>query len=386
MNIGLLVDPSDVCYGSLNSFLFEIETSLHKFLVHTERIVEINDDIVSKHYDAFIGLNRSEPAFVAEDGSYFMDSYFGCPFFNILVDAPYSHYPSLHAHMENLYVILLDNGYVEYCKKNYPDCKSVEMGYLLGHTGGQNGNLIPYEKRGIDILFTGTYRESDYFRRTFLASQCSDEEKNAFLYMIENGIKCPHKTIESLFRDYLMLNMAEIDTAEFVRIMSNVGVYADIYLRSYWREKVIDSLADSGMNITLAGSCWEEYFQKTPKNVTLLGEMNMESTGNLTANAKILLNVMPWFKDGLHDRIPTAMHNGAVCVTDSSSYIDMHFQDGENIVLYQLDNLGELPDKCQYLLEHPKEAASIARAGKEKAGREYTWERFVLDYILKWLI
>lgn len=381
MNIGLLIDPSDICYGTLNYFLAGIEKALQRFAIHTERIAEINNDVYAKRWDAFIGFNRLEPAVLAEDGTYFMDSYFGCPYFNILVDAPYYHHEGLRAHMNNLHVIFMDRGHADYCKKHYPPCKSAEMGYLLGPVG----KPAVYDERGIDLLFTGTYTDYDFIKREFFSSKYPDDARNVFAYMIENGITYPEKTIEELFKEYLTNNMTQTESVNIPDMIHYIGVHAERYLRAYFREKVILSVVNDGLNVTIAGKDWERCFQKCPDNLTLIGGMGVEQTADLMANAKILLNVMPWFKAGMHDRIPTSMHNGAVCVTDSSSYIDEHFEDGKNIVLYQLDKLYQLPDKCRYLLEHPQEAGMIAQAGKKKADLEYTWEKFVLDYILKWL-
>ena len=94
---------------------------------------------------------------------------------------------------------------------------------------------------------------------------------------------------------------------------------------------------------------------------------------------------MPWFKDGIHDRVLTAMHNGTVCVSDSSSYIDSKFENMENIVLYNLKQIDEIPNKVKWLLNNLDQAEKIAEAAKKKVLLEYTWDKLVLDYIIKWL-
>lgn len=38
-------------------------------------------------------------------------------------------------------------------------------------------------------------------------------------------------------------------------------------------------------------------------------------------DARIALNVMPWFKDGAHDRVFTAMLQGTAALTDDSRYL-----------------------------------------------------------------
>ena len=378
MKIGLFADARKMCYNSLNFFVFKIEEVLQQYDIQTKIITKIDREIISQQFDALIGFNRPEPSLQSGDGRFLLDI-LNIPFFNVIVDPPYYHYKSLGSHAEGLHLIFMDKGHVEYCKKYYMPCKSVEMGYLLGPIG----NRIPYEERTIDILFTGSDSNYNNIKKDILSDKYSADMQNIFLYLIDSGISNPEKTTEELVLSYLHADQNKIEVDVINYIMNHVGVWAEYYLRSYYREKIIRLLVDAGLHVTVAGTGWDSVFPEGLDNLTLLGEVDMEKTADLTANAKILLNVMPWFKDGLHDRIPTAMHNGAVCVTDSSSYIDEHFIDNENIVIYRLSELDSLPNKCQYLLDHPKKAGEIAKAGQRKAELEYTWEQFVNNYLLK---
>lgn len=381
MKVGLFVDEKKMCYNTLNYFMSKIEEVLRQHGIQTRLITKIDGEVIRQKFDALIGLNRPEPALQSSDGIFILNR-LGIPFFNIIVDAPYYHSGSLKSHTETLHLICLDRGHAEYCKKYYMPFKSVETGYLLGPVG----NRIPYEERTIDILFTGGRYDYNAIKEDMLSDKYLPELQDIFLYLTDAGINFPEKTTKELVLSYLHCdeNQIEADVLDF--IMSQIGVWSEYYLRGYYREKVIRLLVDAGLHVTIAGNGWDNIFPECPPNLTLLGEVDMLKTADLTANAKILLNVMPWFKDGLHDRIPTAMHNGAVCVTDSSSYIDEHFQDDENIVLYQLTELEKVSDKCKYLLEHPEKAREIAREGQRKAELEYNWEHFTSNYILKWLL
>ena len=380
MKIGLFTDEIKMCHNTLNFFISKIEEVLRQNGIQTKLITKIDGEVIQQQFDALIGLNRPEPALQSSDGVFLLDR-LGIPFFNIIVDAPYYHSGSIKSHTERLHLICLDRGHVEYCKKYYIPCKSVEMGYLIGPIG----NGIPYEERTIDILFTGGCYNYNAIKADFLSDKYSADMQDVFLYLIDAGINFPEKTTEELVLSFLQYGENQIEAEVLDFIMGQAGVWAEYYLRGYYREKVIRSLVDAGLHITIAGGDWDGVFPECPSNLTLLGNVDMRETADLTANAKILLNVMPWFKDGLHDRIPTAMHNGSVCVTDSSSYIDEHFQDDENIVLYRLDALEKLPDKCKYLLEHSEKARKIAESGQRKVELEYNWEHFISNYILKWL-
>lgn len=53
----------------------------------------------------------------------------------------------------------------------------------------------------------------------------------------------------------------------------------------------------------------------------------------MLADAKVSLNVMPWFKDGAHDRVFNSILNGAVCVTDPSRYLEEELHEGEGVAM-----------------------------------------------------
>ena len=59
---------------------------------------------------------------------------------------------------------------------------------------------------------------------------------------------------------------------------------------------------------------------------------------------------MPWFKDGAHDRIFTAMLQRTVCVTDDSRYLRGEFADGEGLVYFSLKEREHLPGLVKTLL------------------------------------
>ena len=89
-------------------------------------------------------------------------------------------------------------------------------------------------------------------------------------------------------------------------------------------------------------------------------------------NSKITLNTQPWFKYGAHERIYNAMLNGSVCVTDTSEYLKKHFENGKNIIFYELNQLDDLVKNVHLLLENPGFAKSIIENQKRIAVNS-TW-------------
>ena len=90
-------------------------------------------------------------------------------------------------------------------------------------------------------------------------------------------------------------------------------------------------------------------------------------------NARLSLNLMPWFKDGAHDRIFTAMLQRTVCVTDDSRYLRGEFADGEGLVYFSLKEREHLPGLVKTLLHDAAELEKIAQKGFRKASAGHTW-------------
>ncbi|MDE7062392.1 MAG: glycosyltransferase, partial [Lachnospiraceae bacterium] len=91
-------------------------------------------------------------------------------------------------------------------------------------------------------------------------------------------------------------------------------------------------------------------------------------------NAKLALNTMPWFKDGAHDRIFTAMLNGAVALTDPSIYLKERFTDEKDLRFYELKELTELPAIAEDALLYPGRMERLTNEAYERAVTQDTWE------------
>ena len=104
-----------------------------------------------------------------------------------------------------------------------------------------------------------------------------------------------------------------------------------------------------------------------------MNNLNSEGCLRKLCQTKLSLNVMPWFKNGAHDRIFNSMLNGAVCLTDSSIYLDEILHDGKDCVLYSLAEMERLPEMAKELLADPDRMQAVADAGYELAQAGHTW-------------
>jgi len=98
--------------------------------------------------------------------------------------------------------------------------------------------------------------------------------------------------------------------------------------------------------------------------------------------AKIVLNHMAWFKHGSSERIFNAMSQGALCMTDSSIYLDRILTDNKNCAVYHLKDAGTpfIADRIQTLLSSKETSEAIARNGY-LTSQEHTWHSHIQNYL-----
>ena len=99
------------------------------------------------------------------------------------------------------------------------------------------------------------------------------------------------------------------------------------------------------------------------------------------AEAKINLNVFPWFKAGTHDRIFNTLLQRSLPLTDSSRWVNNYFTNGKDIVLFDLKHLEQLPEIANRMLKDSEHAEHIIQNGYEKVRQNLTWSNCA-DWIL----
>lgn len=236
-----------------------------------------------------------------------------------IVDNPTYNLTRLKQPIRNLTVLCVDRD-ASKLAETFPEVKEAYYMPLAGIRGTVNK---PVNEREIDVLFTGTYTNPDILKSDFV--NVSEDLKSYISIIINYLISNTYDTLDNAQKILLKeLNIQvenDIDYLEYVFLLSSI----DSYVRAYFRDKIIRLLVDSGIKVHVYGNGWAGFKCKKSENLVIHEPLNYMKTLDVMGNSKIVLNIMPWFKDGFHDRIPCAMLNGAVCVTDSSKYIEKKF-------------------------------------------------------------
>lgn len=316
----------------------------------------------------FIGLS-GEPVFLLDNGLFW--DVWNIPCINIVVDHPFYYHKNLRLIPQQYQQICIDRFHEGYMKRFFPHVKMASFLPLGGTSLFPNPIKPSLTERPIDLVFTGNYTPPARFDKFITRN---GEEYTAFYHsIIDYLIENPHVPMELAFETFLRNEMGELSENDLLNCMENM-IFIDLYVRFYFRGLVVRTLVDSGLNVHVFGKGWNLLECSHPEHLIDGDAVDSETCLKMMQQAKISLNVMPWFKDGAHDRIFNSMLNGAMCLSDGSIYLENEFQDGETIKFYSLLEIPQLPDMIKELLAHPASIQKIANAGYQKALKFHTWK------------
>ncbi len=231
--------------------------------------------------------------------------------------------------------------------------------------------LIPYEKREYDLVFTANYVPmQDIYRK--LEGMDSEYER-FYRGILDDLIADPAQSMEDVMERHITGELGEVPDEDKRAAMSGM-LFIDLCVRTYFRGEIIRELAESDVKVHVFGADWNLLQCKKPWNIVENGGM-VSSFACLKAiqNARVSLNIMPWFKDGAHDRIFTSMLQKTVALTDDSRFLREEFEDGKDIVFFSLRERDKLQELISRLQSDPEMAARIAENGYRKAHGRHTW-------------
>ena len=224
-------------------------------------------------------------------------------------------------------------------------------------------------KRQYKITFTGSL--GDIEKTGDLIRSLPSEYNKAAVSTIERMLDDRTLSYENALR--LVMNDMKIDTnPDGFREYAQVLGLANSYVRHYVRDEILQYIAASGLAIDIFGSGWDDLSDL--KNVNIHGTVSYAETLDIAADSMISLNVMPLFRNGLHDRIPTSMLNGTAVASDTSVYMnEILNKDGVNAILFDTSCVEGVPGILYEALKNPEELYEIANRGRIFAQSNLTW-------------
>lgn len=370
----------------------------------------------------FIGLSGEESC-KQPDGRSVWEAW-DIPCYCIMVDHPFYYEKQLGGKISGLTAFCVDRGHAAYMHRFYPHIpchflplagnrlfaeKSKRAGNSAGGTETDAKGIaeIPYQERKYDISFIANYVPLEELK---LHIENQPQEYVEFYYeIIEDLKRHPWQPVDETLEKYIKREIPEAKEGDIRSAQAGMMVI-DLYIRSLYRQEVVRTLVDAGLQVHVFGRGWGKLQCARKENLIANGRMlTSAECVEIIRNTKIALNVMPWFKDGAHDRIFTAMLNGAVCLTDDSGYLREILRDKEDVYFYELPGTWSIPGErdgntedaaaeetlgrkaagaaevAKFLLEHPTEAEGIVKRGFNTAKENHTWKNRAADLEKFWI-
>lgn len=321
----------------------------------------------------FIGLS-GESQFEYEDDESIFDAA-GIRKVCIMVDHPMYYEKQITEYGSKITMFCVDRDHCKYIER-YFGISGVGFCPLAGTFSGCAG--IPLNEREIDVLFAGNYVSLEGLKKHL--EPLSEEFREYMLLMAEDLIANPSRTIEE--EAYIRLNEDFPDsTFEEQRDFMHNMVFVDLYVRSFYRRKVILELAGNGIRVDVIGKDWELAGCSAPENIVSHGIMDSQGCIDMMRKSRVSINVMPWFKNGTHDRIYNSLFNGCALVTDSSEYLD-EMGVSRWAYTYSLTDISKLPDIVREILNDIDNCREI-KGCTDEFMKDNSWEARA-EAIAKW--
>lgn len=348
--------------------------------------------------DAIIDINTTIPCIKYNNG-YILNN-FDIPVWHYILDHPLYHYKALKVQLNNYNVICLDTFHAKLIRESFPHIREVKViplsadeysisniskKYCQDNMADTNSdssyNTLSYHKcskRAVKLLFTSTYTDpvkvALLYNKSGLNIQnnnINDKDindnstKNTLIKDIDNDyllnalLNNPSFTQEKAVQYLRSLNILDNSSSTIQYLHNNFLI--DVYLQCIIREEIISTIIKNRIQITIYGHGWDAFADKCDilipeytKYLDIRKEVTYNRLPAIYSNARLSLNQGIWFKGGMHDRIPLALMNGCLSLTDASTYLTDVLNIGENegVYTYSLENIEAVPDIIMDILNN----------------------------------
>ena len=293
------------------------------------------------------------------------------PYVSVLLDAPYNAANGeLGFPCQKHYLWVLDKSHIGAIKYRFPDKKFAgEIFQPLGGDVAKNEDDIFSADRDLDVVFSASMFEDGNIREYW-----REQTDNPYIigilddvveYMLANPVSLL-PAVKNVLEDRGLIG------EDYVIALAPYFHGVFFYVKMKRRYRTLEALADNGLQVEVFGPGWENvpFAQK----LQLHGQVSYETVLEAFSRAKVVVQDQAEFNNGGHDRVFTAMLNGAVVVSEYSSYLAEQFDDGMDMYMFDWKNTVSQMEIVEELLNNEsKRLASAIRAyGKAKAN--HRWE------------
>ncbi len=288
----------------------------------------------------------------------------GAPVITWLIDHPYHHLNRLSNHSGAPAVVCVDRNHVRFIDSFF---KGSLPSFFIPHFGIKAVGLEEARERDIDILIPASFVDSSKLHDKW--KTLPDTVFSLLRDICDAALSRDCVPLEDVVLDVFKARGVPADERLYVQTVK-VLREVDVFIRQRRRERLLETLARAGVAADVYGAGFENH--TLARYHRAHGQVNLADMIRLMGRAKIVVNAGPNFCDGSHERVLSAMRNGAVAVTDGNDYWSGEFTEGKELITYRWSDLDALTGKIESLLSRPAVLQEMAEAGRKKADRRHT--------------
>lgn len=372
----LIYRGDEICYSVLDTFAEKLGEAFIQLGKKVEWFDAEKEDFrrivkyFGKRFQAVIGMQTFMFSAKMQDGTFAHEKIIG-PKYNYVFDHPIW----LKNHLENtvngLCVLTPDGNYADFVKKYY----GLQAHFLP--PAGIEKHLC--EEKEWDVSFVGSIGEGfdGKLKQMLQCDRATRIVENHFIKKMKSNLK---ETPEKLFREVLDELDYKYTDCEFRDLFYEVRwmFYA---MSQYYRKKVLELLLKAGIEVHVFGDSWKTCSLRKYQNLICHDAVLGEGCLEVYAKSRISLNIMTWHKDGFTERIANSMLQKSVVVTDWTKYIGTHFKAGEDMVIFELEKMGQLPQMIEELLYDEERQKRMSEKAYQIAKNQYTWHEHAEKFL-----
>lgn len=375
----LIYTGSDVCHNVLNEFAYSMGEALEQQYVPVEYFdverqqAEVAQRLLHRRFRAILGVQTYFFSIYLEQNHCYLHDYIHGPRYNMILDHPIWMREHLAIGLDNYHVLTHDRDYKRFVELHYADVQSCS---ILPPAGRET--TLPNTEKKYDISFVGTY--SDYREKMKAIEQGPTEIRHIAEKYLEELISHPNLCAEEAWRQTLLQEDLPLSEDEYMNLLFRMRpvCFGAAY---YMREKVLESILQSGIEIHVFGDSWAGSCLSRYANLICHGNVTTDESRTVMSQSKITFNIMTGHKDGFTERIANGMLNHSLVLTDRTRYLEEHFENQEEIVFYELAELEKLPEIIRGILADDERRERIAEKGYHRAKQEHTWANRAKDFM-----
>lgn len=316
-----------------------------------------------------VGVNNSGKYMVDNDGKC-VYGYIDTPFVSIMLDAPYNvATDNIAFPCVNHYVCLLDKTHQEALKICYPNTHFAGSMILpLGGSPGPCEDEIFSIERPLDVVYSASIYHGGDFKPAWMEDDTSPFIVAILTDVVDYMLAHPVSMLDAF---KVVLDSRGLCGPEYIHKFTPYMFSLFFYVKHRRRYNAVEALTKAGLTVDVYGSGWE--WVPFADKLRVHGEVDYEEVLDAFTKTKVVFQDQAEFNNGGHDRVFTAMLNGAAVVSEYSTYLEKKFEVNKDIFLFDWKNTSSQLQIIKELISNESLRLSAAISAYGKASSQHRW-------------